>query len=163
MIAKIIIRARKRYLFDEYLKKPRELSALVADVNEAYALIEKKAQEEADKDKKEMYSKMLAKVKSTIDERAVGKNGSVEDAFRAELLDVAAEMIMTWLDKHHGKEITDNSIFSSLPRHYESEFHKDMSALNVSIKNKQNSKKITNVVIIMIATIFDLFLIWSNC
>lgn len=107
------------------------MNELVVDVKEAFALIEKKTQEEQDKDKKEMYSKMLAKVRQTID--AKEKNGVTDEVFRAELLDSASEMIMTWLDKNHGKDVTDNSIFSKLPRHYEAEFHKDMNALNVII------------------------------
>lgn len=37
-----------------------------------------------------------------------------------------------WLDSTHGSSITDNSIFATLPKHWESEFHKDMSDLNVS-------------------------------
>lgn len=131
---KIIIRARKRYLYDEYLKKPRNLKELVVDVNEAYKLLEKKTGEEADKDKKDMFTKMLAKVRHTLDEHEKNKNGNRgEELFRDELLTASSEMLMTWLDKTHGKDVTDNSIFSTLPRHYEAEFHKDMTALNVSV------------------------------
>lgn len=130
---KIIIRARKRYLYDEYLAKRADLKSLIADVNEAYELTEKKAQEEPDKDKKEMYNKMLIRVRQTIDDHEKKKNGNGnEEPFRSELLASASEIIMTWLDKKHGKSVTDNSIFASLPRHYETEFHKDMTALNVT-------------------------------
>lgn len=129
---KIIIRARKRYLYDEYLTKIPNLKSLIDDVNEAYALTEKKAQEEPDKDKKEMYNKMLIRVRQTIDDHEKKKNGNGnEEPFRSELLASASEILMTWLDKKHGKNVTDNSIFASLPRHYEAEFHKDMTALNI--------------------------------
>lgn len=37
-----------------------------------------------------------------------------------------------WLDTKYGSTVKDNAIFSSLPRHWEEEFHKDMDALNVS-------------------------------
>ena len=48
-----------------------------------------------------------------------------------ELLKCAEGVLGEWLDKQKGKEVTDNSIFSELPRHYEDEFNKDMEALNV--------------------------------
>lgn len=122
------------------MKKPKDEKTLVANVNEAYALIKKKAQEEPDKDKKTMYSKMLERVKQVLDEHEEKKNGHDDsEAFMSNLLNAASEMLMTWLDKSHGKDVTDNSIFSSLPRHYESEFHKDMAALNVNIELNQSS------------------------
>ena len=31
-----------------------------------------------------------------------------------------------WLDSSLGSSVTDNSIFESLPRYWEGEFHKDM-------------------------------------
>ena len=40
-----------------------------------------------------------------------------------------------WLDSEKGKTITDNSIFATLPRHFEEDFHKDMKALNVCALN----------------------------
>ncbi len=86
---------------------------------------------EADKDKKEMYAKMLAKVGEVL-----AKVGAVDaaksDETRAELLAVSTEILSSWLDKLEGKNVTDNSIFNQLPRHYEGEFHKDMAALNVN-------------------------------
>lgn len=115
------------------MKRPRDEKSLIGDVKEAYALIERKQQEEHDKDKKEMYAKMLARVRQTLEEHEKSKNGNGDDeAFKSELLSSASEMIMTWLDKNHGKEVNDNSIFVDLPRHFEAEFHKDMAALNVT-------------------------------
>jgi cysteinyl-tRNA synthetase len=128
----IITRARKRYLFDEYIKKHNDsssLNSLVSDVRVAYNLTEKKAQNEQDKDKKEMYVKMLAKVNETLSKL----DGNKTPELRNELLSNSSEILSTWLDKAHGKNVTDNSIFSALPRHYEGEFHKDMAALNVRI------------------------------
>ena len=40
-------------------------------------------------------------------------------------------MISDWLDSSLGSSVTDNSIFESLPRYWEGEFHKDMQDLNV--------------------------------
>ncbi|KAJ8931751.1 hypothetical protein NQ314_015283 [Rhamnusium bicolor] len=36
-----------------------------------------------------------------------------------------------WLDTKYGSTVRENAIFSSLPRHWEEEFHKDMDSLNV--------------------------------
>ena len=44
----------------------------------------------------------------------------------------AKDVLAPWLDKQKGSEVTENSIFSELPKFWEEEFHKDMEALNVS-------------------------------
>lgn len=49
------------------------------------------------------------------------------------LLAEAKDLLSDWLDSTHGSEVTDNSIFSQLPKFWEAEFHKDMEALNVSV------------------------------
>ena len=51
------------------------------------------------------------------------------------LLEEAKDVLSDWLDSLHGSEVTDNSIFSELPKFWEAEFHKDMEALNVSVAN----------------------------
>jgi len=82
-----------------------------------------------------MYNKLLLKVRASIEKaKQVQSSGAheKEEEMKKELLDDSSEMLMTWLDKLHGKEVTDNSIFASLPRHFEGEFHKDMAALNVT-------------------------------
>ncbi|MBV98767.1 Cysteine--tRNA ligase, cytoplasmic, partial [Eschrichtius robustus] len=47
------------------------------------------------------------------------------------LLEEAKDLLSDWLDSMHGSEVSDNSIFSKLPKFWEAEFHKDMEALNV--------------------------------
>lgn len=49
------------------------------------------------------------------------------------LLEEAKDLLSDWLDSTLGSEVTDNSIFSQLPKFWEAEFHKDMQALNVSV------------------------------
>lgn len=49
------------------------------------------------------------------------------------LLEEAKDLLSDWLDSTLGSEVTDNSIFSQLPKFWEGEFHKDMEALNVSV------------------------------
>jgi cysteinyl-tRNA synthetase len=39
------------------------------------------------------------------------------------LLD-AKDVLADWLDSQHGSSVTDNQIFSELPRYWEQEFHK---------------------------------------
>lgn len=48
------------------------------------------------------------------------------------LLEEAKDLLSDWLDSTLGSEVTDNSIFSQLPKFWEEEFHRDMEALNVS-------------------------------
>ena len=93
---------------------------------------------EQDKDKKVMYINMLTKCKQTVEKYNETKSNSNQDNIIIinELFSSATDILSTWLDKFHSKSVTDNSIFTKLPRFYEGEFHKDMSALNVKFKTK---------------------------
>jgi cysteinyl-tRNA synthetase len=102
----------------------------LSDVGEALKLTEEKFKEEQDKDKKEMYNRLLDKTRSAIERLTKNPNG-VSDVDKKELIESSNDVLSTWLDKKEGKNITDNSIFAKLPRHYEDEFYKDMAALNV--------------------------------
>lgn len=53
---------------------------------------------------------------------------------RANFLQQSKDPLSDWLDKNLGSTVTENSIFESLPRFWENEFHKDMNALNVSFE-----------------------------
>lgn len=46
------------------------------------------------------------------------------------LLD-SKDPLSDWLDSLYGSTVTDNKIFSTLPAHWESEYHKDMDDLNI--------------------------------
>lgn len=48
------------------------------------------------------------------------------------LLENSKDLLADWLDKQLGSQVTENSIFSILPKYWEGEYHKDMDALNVS-------------------------------
>jgi cysteinyl-tRNA synthetase len=125
------VKARKNYLFDEYVKKNLSLDKLVEDANEALKLTQEKANNEQDKDKKEMYNKSIAKANETLENIISNRGKQDVDEAQKLLLANSADILSTWLDKLDGKNVTDNSIFSKLPRHFEGEFHKDMAALNV--------------------------------
>ena len=50
------------------------------------------------------------------------------------LLVKAKDLLSDWLDKEKGSTVTENSIFSKLPQYWEEQYHKDMEALNVSLR-----------------------------
>lgn len=60
-----------------------------------------------------------------------GNAKAIEEA-RVNFLHQSKDALSDWLDKKLGSTVTENSIFESLPRYWENEFHKDMNALNVS-------------------------------
>lgn len=53
-------------------------------------------------------------------------------SFQKVLLESAKDLLADWLDKQFGSQVTENSIFSILPKYWEGEYHRDMDALNVS-------------------------------
>lgn len=63
-----------------------------------------------------------------------GDNTKLEEAKKAFLSD-CKDPLSDWLDSKLGATVTDNAIFSILPSYWETEFHKDMDALNVIIIN----------------------------
>lgn len=111
------------------MKETSSIEKIVEDVKQAFILTEQKAQNEQDKDKKEMYNKIISKVKFVLDK--FDKAPNKDEQLKKEILSASNEVLSTWLDKLKGKDVTDNSIFKTLPRHFEDEFHKDMAALNV--------------------------------
>ncbi|XP_041367075.1 cysteine--tRNA ligase, cytoplasmic-like [Gigantopelta aegis] len=132
---KIIVRARQNYLLDKYTGESRPLKTVLADIKEAMKPFTEKLEKETDPDKKVMMEKIKAKVTETLkDIEKVMSGASSEDELqklRDNLLTNARDILSSWLDKLHGSEITDNSIFSDLPTFWEEEFHKDMESLNV--------------------------------
>jgi protoporphyrinogen oxidase len=53
------------------------------------------------------------------------------------LLEKAKDLLSDWLDAQFGSQVTENSIFSLLPKFWEGEYHNDMDALNVRWKHTQ--------------------------
>ena len=99
---KIIIKARKDHLYKEYLKKEKKLADVLSDVAEALKLTEEKFKEEQDKDKKEMYSRLLDKTRAAIERLNKNPNG-VSDVDKKELIESSNDVLSTWLDKKEGK------------------------------------------------------------
>lgn len=67
--------------------------------------------------------------------QSVSNTGNAEEISKHQdqLMASAESVLGEWLDKEKGKDVTENSIFADLPRHFENEFNKDMDALNVCI------------------------------
>lgn len=57
------------------------------------------------------------------------------------LLENSKDLLSDWLDKQFGSEVTENSIFSTLPKYWEGEYHKDMDDLNVSGRKAERRHK----------------------
>jgi cysteinyl-tRNA synthetase len=71
--------------------------------------------------------RLFLKLQSAVTsmESAVGSGdaGRIESE-RQVLLVEARDVLSDWLDSRLGTAVTDNKIFSDLPRHWEQEFHK---------------------------------------
>ncbi|RMC00174.1 hypothetical protein DUI87_22776 [Hirundo rustica rustica] len=94
-----------------------------------------KLNETTDPDKKQLLERIQNTVKSAFDplQEAVQAKLSAEEINKCQetLLEEAKDLLSDWLDTKFGSQVTDNSIFSKLPKFWEGEFHKDMEALNV--------------------------------
>ncbi|CAH1954638.1 unnamed protein product [Acanthoscelides obtectus] len=131
---KIIKRARQNYLYEKYIKENHNLEKVIDDSKQVLENLSSKVKKAADPDKKHMYEKLLTRLTSSIEnlEKAVksGKNGVIEQS-KATFLEDCKDPLSDWLDIQYGSTVTDNAIFTTLPRHFEAEFHKDMQALNI--------------------------------
>uniref|UniRef100_A0A8C0I8J9 cysteine--tRNA ligase n=1 Tax=Bubo bubo TaxID=30461 RepID=A0A8C0I8J9_BUBBB len=129
---KIIKRARQNYLFERYRENKSAPDQLLEDVKTLFSV---KLNETTDPDKKQMLERIQNAVKSAFDplQEAVEAELPAEEINRCHeiLLEEAKDLLSDWLDAKFGSQVTDNSIFSKLPKFWEGEFHKDMEALNV--------------------------------
>ncbi|XP_053141465.1 cysteine--tRNA ligase, cytoplasmic isoform X2 [Hemicordylus capensis] len=132
---KIIKRARQNYLFEQYREKKPSAAKLLEDVQTASEPFSAKLSETTDPDKKQMLERIQNAVKAAV--------GPLENALQKKLSDMkvnqhaeillqeAKDILSEWLDTKLGSLVTDNSIFSKLPKFWEEDYHKDMAALNV--------------------------------
>ncbi|GFR89322.1 cysteine--tRNA ligase, cytoplasmic-like [Elysia marginata] len=120
---KIIMRARQNFLMQKYIDSKPGSDQLKKDVEEAFLLLDQKiAAAEGDEGKLKMLNKSKTSLQSLM----------ASDTPEKIIISVEAKDVLApWLDKQKGSEVTDNSIFSELPKFWEEEFHKDLEALNV--------------------------------
>lgn len=81
----------------------------------------------------------VASAVKVLKEAVQSKNQEKIILAKCDLLKSAKDPLSEWLDTKLGSTVSDNAIFTTLPRHWENEFHKDMKALNVSLNIKQNN------------------------
>lgn len=74
----------------------------------------------------------ITEANTTLDVAVKSGDAKAIETARANFLQQSKDALSDWLDKKDGSTVTENSIFESLPRFWENEFHKDMNALNVS-------------------------------
>lgn len=98
-------------------------------------MVSDKVRTTTDAVKKNMYEKLLSALSDAVEnlEKAVnsGENDIIEQA-QQYLITQCKDPLSVWLDLKLGSTVKNNAIFSSLPRYWEEEFHKDMDALNVT-------------------------------
>ncbi|XP_078051220.1 cysteine--tRNA ligase, cytoplasmic [Augochlora pura] len=131
---KIIKRARQNYLYEEYIKENHTLDEILDNSKSVMQMFEDTVKVTTDPDKKSMLQKMLSNVVQAIEnlENAVKhKDENKIQEFQELLLKEARDPLADWLDKKKGATVREHSIFMKLSQHWESEFHKDMDALNV--------------------------------
>ncbi|XP_013786012.1 cysteine--tRNA ligase, cytoplasmic-like isoform X1 [Limulus polyphemus] len=133
---KIIKRARQNHLWYQYLeeKQKEEVPQIIEDINIALKPYQSKMETTTDPDKRTMLEKGIVKVTEALDhiqKLHTENNRDISQNDKKKLLEAAKDPLADWLDSQLGAEVTDNSIFASLPRYWEEEFYKDMEALNV--------------------------------
>ena len=130
---KIIKRARQNHLYEQYLAKNHKLEQVLDDCNEVMLHFAKIVEETENEDKRKMQEKQFLTLKNSVENVSMAvKNGKDLKGPHEQLLKDCKDLLSDWLDKAHGKEVTENEIFSKLPRYWEEQYHQDMEALNVS-------------------------------
>uniref|UniRef100_A0A4W3IEV2 Cysteine--tRNA ligase, cytoplasmic n=1 Tax=Callorhinchus milii TaxID=7868 RepID=A0A4W3IEV2_CALMI len=125
---KIIKRARHNHLFEEYKGRSPAAAQLVQDVTAPFS---EKLSETTDPDKKQMLERTHRSVMSALTSLQQPLPGEEITRQTEVLLDQAKDVLCDWLDDQYGSQLTKNSIFSTLPQHWEADYHQDMDALNV--------------------------------
>ncbi|KAM4630223.1 cysteine--tRNA ligase, cytoplasmic [Polymixia lowei] len=132
---KIIKRARQNYLLEQYKEKKPEAVQILQDVLRARGPFQAKLTETTDPDKKQMLERLDAAVTAALEPlQAAVESKAAAEVLRSKaqvLLEHAKDLLADWLDSQSGSQVTENSIFSILPKYWEGEYHKDMDALNV--------------------------------
>ncbi|XP_055621827.1 cysteine--tRNA ligase, cytoplasmic [Toxorhynchites rutilus septentrionalis] len=131
---KIIKRARQNYLYERYVERTTSLEQMLDDSKEVMSAFRGNLTRTDDPDKKTMMERMLEKLTYAVDKLTIAvKSGQPEKVQKAQqqfLVD-SKDPLADLLDKKEGATVNENSIFETLPRYWEDEFHNDMNALNV--------------------------------
>uniref|UniRef100_A0A8D8A4B7 Cysteine--tRNA ligase, cytoplasmic n=1 Tax=Culex pipiens TaxID=7175 RepID=A0A8D8A4B7_CULPI len=131
---KIIKRARQNYLYERYVERTSSLEKLLEDNVEVMESFRGNLGRTTDPDKKAMMERMLERLTASVDNLTIAvKSGAEEKVKEAQkqFLEDSRDPLADLLDRKEGSLVSENSIFETLPRYWEDEFHKDMDALNV--------------------------------
>uniref|UniRef100_A0A4W6CAT4 Cysteine--tRNA ligase, cytoplasmic n=1 Tax=Lates calcarifer TaxID=8187 RepID=A0A4W6CAT4_LATCA len=130
---KIIKRARQNYLLDQYKEKQPNAAQILQDVLSARGPFQAYLASTTDPDKKQMLERLDAAVTAALQplQAAMENKDEAADSLAQVLLESSKDLLAEWLDRQFGSQVTENSIFSTLPKYWEGEYHKDMEALNV--------------------------------
>nr|XP_020441259.1 cysteine--tRNA ligase, cytoplasmic isoform X2 [Monopterus albus] len=132
---KIIKRARQNYLLDQYKEKQPQAAQILEDILSAREPFQTYLASTTDPDKKQMLERLDAAVTAALQplQAALGVTAPDEviQPLAQVLLESSKDLLADWLDKQFGSLVTENSIFSILPKYWEGEYHNDMQALNV--------------------------------
>ncbi|CAF2042364.1 unnamed protein product [Rotaria magnacalcarata] len=128
---KIIKRARERYLIKKYKDDTTiPIEKVLEDCQLALKHVKDVRSRETDKDKQAMYDKQISTVENSLQNIAAVTD---VEAKRKTLYADCHDILSSYLDfsYSHSTNPLDNEVFLELARHYESEFHSDMSRLNI--------------------------------
>ncbi|CAN9506620.1 unnamed protein product [Ophioblennius macclurei] len=132
---KIIKRARQNYLLDQYKEKKPAAAQILKDVLAAREPFQAVLSSTTDPDKKQMLERLDAAVSAALQplQAAMDRQAAQDEVqpLAQTLLDSSKDLLADFLDQRLGSQVTENSIFSTLPKHWEAEYHRDMDALNV--------------------------------
>ncbi|XP_006808299.1 cysteine--tRNA ligase, cytoplasmic [Neolamprologus brichardi] len=132
---KIIKRARQNYLLDQYKEKQPQAAQILQDVLSARTPFQAQLASTTDPDKKQMLERLDSAVTASLQPlQAAMESKAADEVIRPlahVLLENSKDLLADWLDKQFGSHVTENSIFSLLPKYWEEDYHKDMEALNV--------------------------------
>ncbi|XP_073321025.1 cysteine--tRNA ligase, cytoplasmic isoform X1 [Pagrus major] len=132
---KIIKRARQNFLLEQYKEKKPQPAQILEDVLSTREPFQAYLASTTDPDKRQMLERLDAAVTAALQPLQAAMEGKaaaeVVQPLAQVLLENSKDLLSEWLDKQFGSEVTENSIFSTLPNYWEGEYHKDMDALNV--------------------------------
>ncbi|CAF0946334.1 unnamed protein product [Rotaria sp. Silwood1] len=128
---KIIKRARERHLIKTYMDDNSiAFEKILEDCQLALKHVQDIRARETDKDKQTMYDKQISAVENSL--QNINTLSDVETK-RKKLFTDCHDILSSYLDVNysHSTNPLDNEVFLALARHYESEYHNDMSRLNI--------------------------------
>ena len=130
---KIIVRARRNFLFEEYTSVYRPAADLLSNVSTALERHRKVRDGTKDEAKRTMLDRQLNRAeeaRQALETAAAG--GRDTSALTKQLLEEARDPLCAWLDAERDPSRSfEHSIFSRLTQRMEALFHQDMESLNI--------------------------------